>query len=158
MSGFFFNSSITVVGLILSTRAVSRIPLPLTAISRSLLFYLWQIASVTIVLKERTATAFRISAAITLLTFITFTVSDDVGGVAAWAGDRFQYHRAIAVLTSHTNIPNYLIPYTGVEHYPVRNPNKAEESRLREPQEILDEIAALDAESAEILAGIGGMV
>jgi type I restriction enzyme M protein len=40
----------------------------------------------------------------------------------------------------------------------VKNPNKAEESALREPQEILDEIAALDAESAEILAGIGGMV
>jgi len=40
----------------------------------------------------------------------------------------------------------------------VKNPNKAEESLLREPQEILDEIAALDAESAEILAGIGGMV
>lgn len=37
----------------------------------------------------------------------------------------------------------------------VKNPNKAEESLLREPQEILDEIAALDAESAEILAGIG---
>ena len=36
----------------------------------------------------------------------------------------------------------------------VKNPNKAEESLLREPQEILDEIAALDAESAEILAGI----
>ena len=40
----------------------------------------------------------------------------------------------------------------------VKNPNKAEESLLREPQEILDEIAALDAESAEILAGIGGML
>jgi type I restriction enzyme M protein len=40
----------------------------------------------------------------------------------------------------------------------VKNPNKAEESLLREPQEILDEITALDAESAEILAGIGGMV
>ena len=40
----------------------------------------------------------------------------------------------------------------------VKNPNKAEESLLREPQEILDEIAALDAESAEILASIGGMV
>jgi type I restriction enzyme M protein len=38
----------------------------------------------------------------------------------------------------------------------VKNPNKAEESLLREPQEILDEIAALDAESAEILAGLGG--
>lgn len=40
----------------------------------------------------------------------------------------------------------------------VKNPNKADESLLREPQEILDEIAALDAESAEILAGIGAMV
>lgn len=40
----------------------------------------------------------------------------------------------------------------------VKNPNKAEESLLREPQEILDEIAALDAESAEILAGIGEML
>ena len=38
----------------------------------------------------------------------------------------------------------------------VKNPNKAEKSALREPQEILDEIALLDAESAEILAGIGG--
>ena len=40
----------------------------------------------------------------------------------------------------------------------VKNPNKAEESTLREPQEILDEIAALDAESSEILAGIAGML
>jgi len=40
----------------------------------------------------------------------------------------------------------------------VKNQNKAEESLLREPQEILDEIAALDVESAEILAGIGGMI
>jgi type I restriction enzyme M protein len=40
----------------------------------------------------------------------------------------------------------------------VKNPNKAEEAALREPQEILDEIVALDAESAEILAGIREMV
>jgi type I restriction enzyme M protein len=40
----------------------------------------------------------------------------------------------------------------------VKNPNKVEETALRDPQEILDEIAALDAESAEILAGIGGLV
>ena len=40
----------------------------------------------------------------------------------------------------------------------VKNPNKAEESLLREPQEILDAIALLDEESAEILAGIGGML
>ncbi|MHC5933844.1 HsdM family class I SAM-dependent methyltransferase [Nostoc sp.] len=40
----------------------------------------------------------------------------------------------------------------------VKNPNKAEETLLREPQEILDEIAALDTESAEILDAIAGMV
>lgn len=40
----------------------------------------------------------------------------------------------------------------------MKNPNKAEEAALREPQEILDEIAALDSESAEILAGIRGML
>ncbi len=40
----------------------------------------------------------------------------------------------------------------------VKNPNKEEEAPLRDPQEILDEIAALDGESAEILAGIRGMV
>jgi type I restriction enzyme M protein len=40
----------------------------------------------------------------------------------------------------------------------VKNPNKGEEAALREPLEIMDEIAALDAESAEILAGIGGLL
>jgi len=40
----------------------------------------------------------------------------------------------------------------------VKNPNKAEEAALRDPQVILDEIAALDAESTKILAGIRGMV
>jgi type I restriction enzyme M protein len=40
----------------------------------------------------------------------------------------------------------------------VKNPNKAEEAPLRAPLEIMSEIAALDAESAEILAGIGGML
>jgi type I restriction enzyme M protein len=40
----------------------------------------------------------------------------------------------------------------------VRNPNAAEEATLREPQDILDEIAALDEESAEILAGIRELV
>ena len=40
----------------------------------------------------------------------------------------------------------------------VKNPNKAEEAPLRAPLEIMNEIAALDAESAEILAGIGGML
>jgi type I restriction enzyme M protein len=36
----------------------------------------------------------------------------------------------------------------------VRNPNAGEEVVHRSPEEILDEIAALDAESAEVLAGI----
>ncbi len=36
----------------------------------------------------------------------------------------------------------------------VKNPNGAEEVNHRSPQEILDEIAALDVESAEVLAGI----
>jgi type I restriction enzyme M protein len=40
----------------------------------------------------------------------------------------------------------------------VKNPNKGEEVRLREPQDILDEITILDAESAEILEIIGGMI
>ena len=40
----------------------------------------------------------------------------------------------------------------------VKNPNKEEDAPLREPQEILTEIAALDAESAEILDGIKGIL
>jgi type I restriction enzyme M protein len=40
----------------------------------------------------------------------------------------------------------------------VKNPNKAEKAPLRDPLEILEAIALLDAESAEILAGIGGML
>jgi type I restriction enzyme M protein len=40
----------------------------------------------------------------------------------------------------------------------VKNPNKAEEAPLREPQEILAAIEALDIESAEILSGIQGML
>ena len=36
----------------------------------------------------------------------------------------------------------------------VKNPNKKDETRLRDPQEILDEISALDAESSEILSVI----
>ena len=38
----------------------------------------------------------------------------------------------------------------------VKNPNKEEEAPLREPQKILAEIAALDAESTKILDGIRG--
>jgi type I restriction enzyme M protein len=40
----------------------------------------------------------------------------------------------------------------------VKNPNGGREVKLRMPQEILDEIAALDAESAEVLAGIRRLV
>ncbi len=40
----------------------------------------------------------------------------------------------------------------------VKNPNKAEEAAIRTPQEIMEEIAALDAESADILASIRGLV
>ncbi|HWS26346.1 MAG TPA: N-6 DNA methylase [Xanthomonadales bacterium] len=40
----------------------------------------------------------------------------------------------------------------------VKNPNGGDEVALRTPQEILDEIAALDAESAEVLAVIRGLL
>jgi type I restriction enzyme M protein len=40
----------------------------------------------------------------------------------------------------------------------VKNPNKADETALRDPQEIIAEMAALDAESVEILEGIRGML
>jgi len=40
----------------------------------------------------------------------------------------------------------------------VKNYNKVEEASLREPEDIIAEMAALDAESAEILKSIGGML
>ena len=40
----------------------------------------------------------------------------------------------------------------------VKNPNKAEEAPLREPEEIIAEMVVLDAESADILEGIRGML
>jgi len=40
----------------------------------------------------------------------------------------------------------------------VKNPNKQDENELRDPKEILDEIASLDAESAEILESIRGLL
>lgn len=40
----------------------------------------------------------------------------------------------------------------------VKNPNKKEEAPLREPQDILEEIAILDKESAEILKSIKGLL
>ena len=39
-----------------------------------------------------------------------------------------------------------------------KNPSKADETVLRQPEEILAEIRALDAESAEILKSIGGLI
>ena len=40
----------------------------------------------------------------------------------------------------------------------VKNPNKAEEDALRDPQDIIAEIVSLDAESAGILEGIRGLL
>ncbi len=40
----------------------------------------------------------------------------------------------------------------------VRNPNKTEEEALRDPQDIIAEIAALDLESAAILESVRGML
>ena len=40
----------------------------------------------------------------------------------------------------------------------VKNPNKADEKALRDPKDIIAEMAALDAESAEILTSIGRML
>ena len=40
----------------------------------------------------------------------------------------------------------------------MKNPNAPEEAPLREPEEILEEIATLDAESAKVLEGIRGML
>jgi type I restriction enzyme M protein len=39
-----------------------------------------------------------------------------------------------------------------------KNPNRAEEAALRDPRDILAEIAALDAESAAILEDIGALL
>jgi type I restriction enzyme M protein len=47
---------------------------------------------------------------------------------------------------------------TGNYDLSVKNPSGGDEIALRTPQEILDEIAALDAESAEVLASIRGLV
>jgi type I restriction enzyme M protein len=40
----------------------------------------------------------------------------------------------------------------------VKNPNEPEAAAHRSPAEILDEIAALDAESAEVLASIRALL
>ena len=40
----------------------------------------------------------------------------------------------------------------------VKNPTKTDDAPLRDPEEILAEIAALDAESADILATIRGIL
>jgi len=56
--------------------------------------------------------------------------------------------------------PNAVTNYAAQETFDlsVKNSNAPEEPPLREPLEILDEIAALDAESAEVLAGIRGLL
>lgn len=57
---------------------------------------------------------------------------------------------------------SWTIPATQIEaegcDLSVKNPNKAEEAPLRDPQTILAEIAKLDAESAQILNNIQGML
>jgi type I restriction enzyme M protein len=40
----------------------------------------------------------------------------------------------------------------------VKNPNKKEENALRQPNEILEEMKALDEESAEILNSISELI
>ena len=40
----------------------------------------------------------------------------------------------------------------------VKNPNGGEEVKHRSPQDIMDEIAALDAESAQVLANIRALL
>jgi type I restriction enzyme M protein len=40
----------------------------------------------------------------------------------------------------------------------VKNPNRKAEATLRDPQEIIAEMIALDAETADILEGIRGML
>ena len=40
----------------------------------------------------------------------------------------------------------------------MKNPNGTEEIALRSPEEIMDEIGALDAESAEVLGNIRAML
>ena len=40
----------------------------------------------------------------------------------------------------------------------VKNPNGGEEIKHRSPQEIIDEIAVLDAESAEVLGNIKALL
>ncbi len=44
------------------------------------------------------------------------------------------------------------------QHLSVKNLNAAEQAALRSPREILGEIAALDAESAEVLERIGRLL
>jgi type I restriction enzyme M protein len=48
--------------------------------------------------------------------------------------------------------------HTGTYDLSVKNPNGGDDVALRTPQDILDEIAALDAESVEVLASIRGLV
>jgi type I restriction enzyme M protein len=47
-----------------------------------------------------------------------------------------------------------------IENYDlsVKNPNKKEDTTLRSPKDILNEIQAIDRESAEILKSIEGLI
>jgi type I restriction enzyme M protein len=57
---------------------------------------------------------------------------------------------------------SWSVDVTGIEQtsfdLSVKNPSKAEETALRDPQDIIAEMAALDAESAEILESIRGLL
>jgi type I restriction enzyme M protein len=57
---------------------------------------------------------------------------------------------------------SWTVDVTGIDRISfdlsVKNPNKAEEDALRDPQDIIAEIVALDLESAGILESIRGML
>jgi len=69
----------------------------------------------------------------------------------------------IALQTTHANSPrSWSVDAATIDpttcDLSVKNPNSGEEVTHRSPQEILDEIAALDAESAAVLGRIRGLV
>ena len=109
----FFNSSITVVGLIFSTRAVSRMPLPLTAISTICCLTSGKYPRVSIVSNERTAAAFRVATLITLFALLRTTVLDHVVACTGGTKNRFQNHG----ISLGVNGCLYSLISTGLEHY-----------------------------------------
>ena len=69
----------------------------------------------------------------------------------------------IALQASFTDSEqSWSVDVTGIDQasfdLSVKNPNKAAEDALRDPQDIIAEIVALDAESASILEGIRGLL